>query len=254
MPIEKIVDSLDGVDEALHGFYTQGEDGKFHLEDVTALRNSMKHAKTERDEARRKAASVAKWEKLGKSPDEIQALLEAQAAKEEEAARKAGDFDSILNQHKTAWEGEKSQLTGQVDFWQNKYKNAELSYALTSELSKAEVTTEGLEVLPRILKERVKFEVEGDKVHIKILAADGATPMAGGGADGQATFADLVKDAKTKYPSLFKGSGQGGSGASDTGGSGGNPPTNLKRSQMTVTEKSKYIADHGQEAYLKLPM
>ena len=253
MAIEKVVDSLEGVDEALHGFYVE-KDGKFHLEDVTALRNTMKHTKTERDEARRRAAAVSKWEGLGKTPEEIQSLLTAQAQKDEEAARKAGDFDSILNQHKTTWEGEKTTLSGQVDFWQNKYKNAELSYALTSELSKAEVTTEGLDVLPRILKDRVRFEVDGDKVTIKIMSSDGSTPMAGGGADGQATFADLVKDAKTKYPSLFKGSGQSGSGASDNRGSSGGNPGNLKRSAMTTTDKAKYIAEHGQEAYLKLPM
>lgn len=253
MAIEKIVDSLDSVDEDLRGFYTE-KDGKFHLEDVTALRNTVKHVKTERDEAKKRAKAVDAWEKLGKTPDEIQALLASQQEEAEKKAREAGDHEALLRQHQDKWAQEKGALSSQVDIWRNKYQNTELSHNLTSELVKIEATAEGIEILPNILRDRVKFEVEGDTVKTKILSADKSTPMAGSGADGQATFADLVKEAKTKYPSLFKGTGHSGSGASDTDDKGGAGHGNIKRSQMSIEDKTAFIAKHGEDKYLALPM
>ncbi len=253
MAIEKVVDSLDSVDEAIRGFYEE-KDGKFHLQDITALKNTVTHVKNELKDAKSKAAQVTKWEKLGKSAEEIQELLNAQAADAEKKAREAGDHEALLRQHQSNWEKEKGTLTSQVDIWRNKYQNTELSYNLTSELMKNEATAEGIELLPNILRDRVQFEVDGDTVKTKILSGDKKTAMAGGGADGQATFADLVKEAKTKYPSLFKGTGQSGSGASDTDDKGGAGHGNIKRSQMTITEKSDFIAKHGEAKYLALPM
>jgi len=253
MPIEKIVDSLDTVDEDLRGFYIE-KDGKFHLEDVTALKNTVAHVKNELKSTKAIAAKVTAWEKLGKTAEEISELLAAQAADAEKKAREAGDHETILNQHRANWDKEKGTLTSQVDIWRNKYQNTELSYNLTSELVKNEATAEGIELLPNILRDRVKFEVEGETVKTKIVSPDKSTAMAGSGADGQATFADLVKEAKVKYPSLFKGSGQGGSGASDTDDKGGAGHGNLKRSQMSMVEKTEFITKHGEAAYLKLPM
>lgn len=253
MPIEKIVDSLDSVDEDLRGFYVEKE-GKFHLEDVTALRNTMRHVKDELKTVKDKAKQVSAWEKLGKSPEEIQELLSKQAEEAERKAREAGDHEALLRQHQENWNKEKGTLTSAVDIWRKKYQDTELSHNLTSELVRAEATKEGIELLPNILKDRVQFDVEGDEVKMKILAADKKTVLAGGGADGQATFADLVKEAKTKFPSLFKGTGQSGSGASETDDKGGAGHGNLKRSQMSIEEKTAFIAKHGEEKYLALPM
>ncbi len=251
MPIEKIVDSLDSVDEALHGFYVE-KDGKFHLEDVTALRNSMTHAKKERDEARKKATSISKWEKLGKTPEEIEALLAQQEENENKKLTDKGDFEALLAQHKGKFEKDLGAANQAVDFWKNKYQNADRTSNFSNALVKEKASAEGLELLPSILADRVKYEIEGDKITVKILSADKSTPMAGSGADGQATFADLVKEAKTKFPSLFEGNGHSGSGASDTGGKGG-AHSNLKRSQMSIEQKSAFIAEHGQTEYMKLP-
>lgn len=49
---------------------------------------------------------------------------------------------------------------------------------------------------------------------------------------------------------LFKATSNGG-GGTPTGGNGGNG--SKKRSEMSHAEKGKYIKEHGEEAYLKLP-
>lgn len=254
MAIEKVVEDINTVDEDLRGFYEE-KDGKFHLQDISGLKNALTHTRNELKTAKEIAKKVSGWEKLGKTPEEIEALLAAEAERETKKLQDKGDFETLLNQHKSNWQKDLDKANSAVDFWKNKYQNADRSNNFVSELTKAEATVEGLDLLPSILSDRVSYSIDGDKITVKILSADKTTPMAGSGADGLATFADLVKEAKTKYPSLFKGNGHSGSGASDTGRKdGSNPPGNLKRSTMSTTEKAAYVAEHGQEAYLKLPM
>lgn len=254
MAVEKIVDDINTVDEDLRGFYEE-KDGKFHLQDISGLKNALNHTRNELKGAKTIAAKITAWEKLGKTPEEIEALIAAAAEANTKKLKDAGDFETLLGQHKSNWDKEKGTLSGQVDFWKNKYQNADRSNNLVSELTKAEATAEGLDALPTLLSDRVQYSIDGDKVSVKILSADKTTPLAGSGADGLATFADLIKEAKTKYPSLFKGNGHSGSGASDTGGKGGaHIDPKLKRSTMSTTEKAAFVKEHGQEAYLKLPM
>lgn len=250
--MEKTVDSLEGLPEHVHQFYEQGSDGKFHLQDISALKNALKHTKTERDEARARAKQVADWEKLGKTPAEIQEMLAAAAAKDEEDKKKSGDFEGILAQHKKTWETESSKLAQERDLWKNNFINSQKQTGLMSALTAGEATAEGIELLPNILANRVQIDVVDGKVTTRILSADGNT-MAGSGADGTATFADLVKEAKAKYPSLFKGTGQSGSGASNGGKGGGAGGATKKRSEMSIPERTAYIREHGQSEYLKLP-
>lgn len=249
--MDKIIESLDGVPEHFHQFY-EPKDGKFVLQDIGPLKNALAHAKNERNEARKKAEAVAAWEKLGKTPDEIAALIEARTKEEEETAKKAGNFDQVLEQHKSKWQKDLEAAAAERDTWRNQYVNAHVSNNLTQALVKGETTPEGAELLPNILKDRVSVEVKDGKVSTRITNPDGS-PMIGNGEGGMATFDDLVADAKKKYPSLFKGSGQSGSGAPGNGSGGGGAPNNLKRSKMSFTERAAYIKEHGQAEYLKLP-
>ena len=251
--MHKILDSLDGVPEHFHQFYEKdAADGKFKLQDIGPLKNALNHAKNERNAAREKAKAIEAWEKLGKTPEEIEALLTAKAKDDEEAAKKAGNFDAVLEQHKSKWQKDLEAATAERDTWRNNYVNAHVSNNLTQALVKGETTPEGADLLPTILKDRVSVEVKDGKVTTRITNPDG-TPMIGNGEGGMATFDDLVADAKKKYPSLFKGTGQSGSGAPGDGKGGGGAPGNLKRSKMTFQERAKYIEEHGQAEYLKLP-
>jgi hypothetical protein len=252
--MDKVLESLEGLPEHVHQFYEKNDaDGKFHLQDITPLKNALKNAKEERKTALEKAKQVTAWEKLGKTPDEIAAMLTEREEADAKNAKEKGDFDTLLNQHRSRWEKDLNQVKNEVDLWRNQYVSSHINGNLSSALAKGEATPEGIEVLPTILKERIKVEVSEGKVSTRIVNSDGS-PMIGNGESGLATFEDLIVDAKKKYPSLFKGTGGSGSGAPANGsGSGSGAPSNLKRSKMTIPEKTKYIGEHGQEAFLKLP-
>jgi hypothetical protein len=88
-------------------------------------------------------------------------------------------------------------------------------------LTKAKATAEGVDLLTERLGKRIKFETVDGKRKIQIMQADGETPLAGKGADGAATFDDLVTEAVKTWPSLFEGSGAGGGGTPPKGNGGG---------------------------------
>lgn len=83
------VDSLEAVDETYHDLYEPDGD-RFKLkvegiEDTSGLKSALQKERKER-EAREKQAKA--WERLGKSPEEIEELLEAQARADEAKAEK----------------------------------------------------------------------------------------------------------------------------------------------------------------------
>lgn len=227
MPLQAVVDSIEAVPEALRSEYAAGQDGKFYLNleggdalpFVAGLRTALE---TERTTNKTTKDAIAAWKKIGKTPEEIAELVKAKNDAEEKAARDAGNFDGILNQHKSVWDGEKKTLVTERDTAVNVARSAVVDSGIKSALVTAKATAEGVALLPKILGDRVKTEFANGEFVTTIVQADGKTPMIGSGANGTATFDDLVKDAVKNFPSLFEGSGAGGGGKPprDTGGSG----------------------------------
>jgi DNA-binding transcriptional MerR regulator len=222
MTLKLSVDTIDEVPEAVRSFYEE-KDGKFSLkveglEDTTALKGALEKERR----AARDAQKIAKqFEGLGFSADEIKALVEEKQKAEREAAAKAGDFDKILNQHREGWEKQRTTLEAELNAARASERSAIIGTSLMAALTKAGATEEGIDLMPDRLAARVKFETEDGARVVKIMAADGETPMAGSGKSGLATFDDLVKEALTKWPSLFKASGAGGGGKLPGSGAGG---------------------------------
>ncbi|WP_089177140.1 hypothetical protein [Bosea sp. AS-1] len=216
------VDTLDGVAETLRDFYEE-RDGKFALkveglEDTSGLKTALEK---ERKAARDHEKTAKAYRELGLSPEEIKALAEERTKREREAAEKSGDFDKILGQHRSAWENEKKTLEQELNAAKASERRAIIDTNVMTALSKAGATEEGIDLLPDRLANRIKFETEDGVRVVKIMAADGETPMAGSGKSGLATFDDLVKEAISKWPSLFKASGAGGGGKLPNSGAGG---------------------------------
>lgn len=256
MSLKSVVDTLDSVPEALRGEYTE-QDGKFYLnvEDidnhpgVSGLRSALQKERGSRGNAEKQ---IKAWQGLGKTPEEIAEMLQKQADDEADKAKKSGDFDKILKQHQDKWAADKAAMEAELNAARASERSAVVGERLLGALTKANVTEEGAELLPDRLAGRIKFEtVDGRRV-LKIMATDGETPMAGKGADGAATLDDLVAEAITKYPSLFKGSGAGGSGKLPQSGSGGSGVT--KKSDLkTEKQRAEFVNKHGLDAYSALP-
>jgi len=246
------VDTLEGVPETVRDFYEE-RDGKFALkvdgvEDTSGLKTALEKERKAATEARKAAKQ---FEGLGLTADEVRALVEDKTKREREAAEKSGDFDKILGQHRTAWENEKKTLEGELNAARASERSAIIGNSVMTALSKAGATEEGIDLLPDRLSNRIKFETEDGVRVVKIMAADGETPMAGSGKSGLATFDDLVKEAISKWPSLFKASGAGGGGKLPNSGAGGAGSKTMTLADFTALPAKERAAKMAQGLTLK---
>ncbi len=258
MALKLTVDSLDGLDDAAKALYVQDGD-KFKLdvdvpqpEDTSGLKNAL--------QAERKIASaldkkVKGWEKLGKSPDEIQELIEAQEAQNRSQAEKRGEFDKILAQvnekHATALKAKEETV-------------AQMRKRLESELvdSKAIAAIAAAKGKTKLLLPLVKNQLRVDEnFNVVVLGADGETPKVNDKGE-PLTINDLVNEmrASEDFGAAFEGSGQSGSGTRPTNGSGGNPLGRLTKADLqgkvgteAWKKKNALIQQHGWKAYEGLP-
>src|SRR4051812_49315938 len=97
------VDSIDGLDEALRSLYVE-KDGKFQL-DVDGIEDTS-GLKTALQKERRTASELQKqtnaWKALGKTPEQIAELLEAQQQRELTEAERKGEWDKLKTQMNAA--------------------------------------------------------------------------------------------------------------------------------------------------------
>ena len=218
------LDSLDAVDEPYRALYEQDGD-KYRLKvddlpDVSGLRTALDK---ERKAARELEKKVKRWEALGKSDEEIAEMLSAAEEADRKRAEESGDHGKILKQHQDKWAKEREALESELRAAKASERSAIIETSVTASLTKAGATEEGLDLLPERLAGRINFETVDGKRVIKVMQADGETPMAGNGPGGLATIDDLIKEATSKWPSLFKGSGASGTGKPPHSGGGSKP-------------------------------
>jgi hypothetical protein len=237
MPLPLTVDSLDAVPESFRSEYVE-KDGRFSLaveglEDTTALKGALKK---ERDRAK----VAAKYEALG-SFEELQQIIADREAAERKSAEASGNTAKILEQKEKEWTGKLTAAEQRAIAAETSERAAVVETKLLAALTKAGATEEGVELLPDRLSARIKYELQDGKRVLAIMAADGETPLAGSNKDGTATFDDLAKEAVSKYPSLFKATGAGGSGTRpDTraGGAGGKTITRAQFAALNAHEQA----------------
>jgi hypothetical protein len=112
---------------------------------------------------------------------------------------------------------------------------------LTAALQRAGVTPTGLDLLTDRLRKRVALDTDSGKRVVRITqASNEMLPMAGSGEGGNATLDDLVKEAVTKFPSMF--SGGGGKPPSEAGGSGAKTITRSDFEKLSAKERAAKMA------------
>jgi hypothetical protein len=263
MPLKLTIEKLDDVEEAFRPLYEE-KDGRFQLavdgiDDIVApIKATLSRSQREATERRKK---LEQFEKLGKPAEEIEELLKSWEETERKKAEEAGDHAKILKQHQDKWIKEKSDLEAELNAARSSERNAIIGNSIMTSLNKEGATEEGIDLLPDRLASRIKFETKDGKRILKIVQADGETPMAGNGPEGSATIDDLVKEAQQKWPSLFKGRGNSGGGSQPPTAGGGKLLPGGAKSKKDLNTPQK-LADfvnafptprEGMQAYQSLP-
>jgi hypothetical protein len=243
------VDTLDAVPERARGLYEEKE-GKFVYTDTGGLRNALRASRTERDAMKREADAAKAWKALGKSPEEIQTLLDEQRTVEEQKLADKGQWDSLKSQMETNHQAVVSAKDAREKKILAALEKATIHDRARAALSDPDIEGNPLFLLPAI-SGRVKLEETDDGFTPVVLREDGS-PMLNA-KNEPASMKDLFLEfrGQEQWAGAFKGLNQSGGGAS---GGGGKPPTSGKnRSKMTAIEKVAYIKEHGQPAYAALP-
>jgi len=208
-----------------------------------------------------KKAKQAELEELKSKfdPDKYEQALSA--LKEQEEAKLSSEElwakreQELLNSFKTREtelmknsEITLEQLKSELEAKDNSLKKT----LIDGELNKAIAGLNGVpELLVPVLRDKLRVVEENGEYVARVFDGDVARI---GGSDGSAmTIEQLVAETKANpiFGGAFRSSGAtgGGSEGSNSSGTGG---LATKRSEMSVKEKSEYIAEKGYDAYMQL--
>jgi hypothetical protein len=244
MPLPFQVESIDAVPEAQRSLYKE-TNGKFVLdvdgyEDPTNLKSALQK---EREAAKTATKQAQAWAALGKTPEEIQALVEAQAQAERDKLVKGGEWDKLKAQMLEQQTKEREQLESKL-----KAKDSAIERHLVDAQATAAIAA--AKGVPALLLPHVKASVrvveDGGEYVVRVVDAAGNPRV---DAKGEfLSIADLVGEMRQSeiFGRAFEPTGTTGSGAQG-GGSGGTGKV-MKQSAidaMKPAERAKFFASGG---------
>lgn len=218
MPLPFSVDAIDAIPEAQRSLYKEAN-GKFVLdvdgyEDPANLKSALQK---ERDAAKAASKQVQAWAALGKSPEEIQALVESQAQAEREKLTKNGEWeklrDQMVSQHKTELSKKDEAISARESALSRHLVDAAAVTAL------AEAKGSAALLLPHI-RAAVKVVEENGEYVVRVVDKNG--PRVNGKGEFL-TIKDLVVEMRQseEFGRAFDATGTTGGGAQGSTGSGG---------------------------------
>lgn len=223
------VENLDGLPEAVHEFYEQGDDGYTLKVDGVVPKSKFdevnQSALNARDESKRRRRTVETvLEKLGLDsadglPDALDALIAKKSGKSDE------ETQALIAQIRA--EGEAKAKAAQ-DRLTEMAQRAALG-GLKASIAEVGFHKQALDMVAQSAMSRIKIDENGNPV---IMRTDG-TPLAGSGADGHATFADLAKELAAAMPDFLTDTGKGG---------GGKPPASGGKPNSRTIARSEFNA------------
>lgn len=263
MAIKLVVDKIDEIPEALRGEYVEKE-GKFHLNaeglpDVGKLQQGIEKERADRKKFESELKELKKtYEKIGKSPEEIQLLIERETKAEEERLERAGEWEKLKTQmntkHEEAIVAERAKIKAKDDEI-GKMKSSLEAYIIDAQATAAIAAHKGepLLLLPAV-RNRIKVTEADGRYGVKVVDQKGDIMVNGKG--DPLSISDLVAELKNDpvYGRAFDGSGSSGSGMRPSG-SGAGPAHITKRSDFNnESERAAFINEYGLDAYKALPM
>ena len=225
MTLKAMVETLEGVDEAIHPHYTE-KDGKFYLgveavngmalEDVSSLKKALS---TERENVRKAKSAIEKFGDL--DPDAARDAMKkneeyANAEPDEKAALEAkSKADQLAKKHKKDLDDKDGVIAGLNKDLDGKTIGAELTAAL------AKHAPESVKLLtPHVLSVAERRQSDNGMT-VKVIGPDGAPMLTTGKGEADMTIDEYVDGPlRALYPGAFPGSGATGSGATGSAAAG----------------------------------
>ncbi|KVD71798.1 hypothetical protein WI89_00830 [Burkholderia ubonensis] len=258
MGLKAVVDSIEVVDEKYRDLYVKGDDGKFRLdaegiEDVSGLKTALQK---ERDTSKAALKRVSEFETrfAGIDPDQVRAILDRVANDEEAKLIAEGKIDQVIEKRTERLRADADKRVSDAtaaaqaaNERANRFSQRVLDDQIRAAAAKSGIHAHAVD--DALFRGRSMFTLD-ENGHAVQLGEDGQPVL---GKDGKTPFspAEWLDGMKEAAPHWFPASA---SGSGSGGGARGGAPTNLNRSTMTPKEKSEYIAKHGREQYMALPM
>lgn len=265
MALKAIIEKIEDVPEGVRGEYkeqTAGDGKKFFLLDVSPVNgyeldnvSSLKTALgAERTAKGKLEAQVVKFKDLDpdKARDALARLEELEKIDPTKEADKIANtkFEAaktqLLKKHSDELEGERTKSS--------KYRSKIDRLMIDSVAKSAIADLKGsIDLLLPHVQSQTRVVEDGDDFKVEVVDKDGNVRI--GDSKGQPmSIKDLITEMRNSdtFGRAFEGDGQTGGGKHRSNGGGGNPT--LKRGSMTAKEKADYQREHGQAAFLKLPL
>lgn len=234
--LKLIVDALDTVAEEHRGLYVQ-EGEKFRLqldgyEDPAGLKSALDK---ERKAARDAEKAAKSWAALGKTPEEISELLEAQRKAEEDKATKNGEWDKLKAQMLEKHQAELAKSDDATKVMRSQLERHLVDAAATTAIV-------GAKGSPALLLPHVKASlrvVEEDGEFIARVVDKAGNPRVNGKGDFL-SIADLVGEMRQsdEFGRAFDPTGTSGGGAGG-GGSGAHGKPAIKDLSQAKTREER---------------
>lgn len=255
------VENLDNVPEAYKGLYSEGDDGHDLDKDLGAMITDAGKQKESLTKERKKAGELnSKLKAYGdhtpESITEMQTKIEELQDTIDSNSIDGGDKDAlekVVNERterlRTGHDREVKKLNERI---------AELEGEGKTSLETIRTLTVDQKVTAAAVKAGVQEHSIDDAVrhgrNVFDVDFDEGKPVVKPGIeqDPSLTVSSWMEDMLTQKPGwTFKPESKGGN---ITGGGGLLNSGNLKRSEMSSTQKAEYTKKHGHEEFLKLPL
>lgn len=214
MPLQFTTDSIDTIPEAQRALYKEAN-GKFVLdvdgyEDPAGLKSALTSEREAAKTARREAQA---WASIGKTHEEIQALVAVQAQAETERLSKGGEFDKLkqqmLDQHKAEIVKKDDRIGALTKSLEGRLVDADATAAIAAAKGVPAL------LLPHV---RAQVRVVEDSGEFKVQLIDAAGNPRVNGKGEFLSIADLVSEMRQSevFGRAFEATGTSGSGASNS--------------------------------------
>jgi hypothetical protein len=239
MALQFSVESLDNIPENQRELYSATENG-FQLsiegyQDPTKLKSALN---SERDSAKRLGKANEDWNKLGKTHDEMAALIAQSEQMADDKAASAGEWDKLRDQltakhgiAKSEWAAEKDGFISQID-----------TFIVQAPLTKALLENIGDPLLSDILSKQLRVvDTETGERVARVVNERGEPRINGSGE--YMTISELVSEAKAteRFGRFFGSTAKSGSGAEPGGRSQSNGAVKSFADAKSMEEKTAAI-------------